>query len=645
MRGLFIQMWFFFAVGIGTGCGLVSCKAGDRQGSGDSGLDGTLLDAGQTDGGNDANTDGDLDSGSDSGICDEINCSESNVRYVDVDMASSGDGLSWDNAFATVQEGIDSAYTWACCCGSNSEVWVAEGKYVIYQSGDDDTVQLRPGVELYAGFMGDESSRDDRDWEEHKAVLSGLSTSNPFLHVNHVVTGSDSAVIDGFTVTGGGTKSVTLSFGVESGAGMYNVDCSPVVRNCTFSQNQAEKGGGMYNSNSNVEVEGCIFLDNGSDYGGGMYNDSSYSNITDCIFVSNSAHVSGGGMYNNNSSPELSNCIFSSNGARESGGGMTNYNDSTTTIIGTIFLDNSVSDNTGRGGGVYNYFSTPEITGCIITNNYAGGGGGIADDNSSASIIFNSIFTGNHAIGGGGVRNIERSSPIIINSILSGNIATGSSGSYGGGIFNDLSMLLCKNCLFVSNTALEGGGIYNWYSSPTLINSVLWYDTPEEIVNYDLSSVPAITYSNVQDYDGGIGTIKEDPLFTGHPLSTGTWSLESYDESLFQTELSDNSANWSAGALEGMFVEPSMNTDSRWFLIAHNTSSTMHVWGNISDLVDAGSTYRIYDLHLSEDSPCIDRGDDSEAPTTDIEGNSRVDVPGRGTSGTSADMGAYEYQP
>jgi len=52
-----------------------------------------------------------------------------------------------------------------------------------------------------------------------------------------------------------------------------------------------------------------------------------------------------------------------------------------------------------------------------------------------------------------------------------------------------------------------------------------------------------------------------------------------------------------------------------------------------------------YDYHLTEDSGCIDVGDDAVGPGYDIESNPRVDVDGIGTSGVITDVGAYEYHP
>jgi hypothetical protein len=56
----------------------------------------------------------------------------------------------------------------------------------------------------------------------------------------------------------------------------------------------------------------------------------------------------------------------------------------------------------------------------------------------------------------------------------------------------------------------EGGGIYNVDSSPTLINTILWGNTPNQI--YTVSGMPIITYSLIQGGYAGEGNISSDPI-------------------------------------------------------------------------------------------------------------------------------------
>ncbi|MBS1732111.1 MAG: hypothetical protein JST02_02335, partial [Bacteroidetes bacterium] len=121
-----------------------------------------------------------------------------------------------------------------------------------------------------------------------------------------------------------------------------------------------------------------------------------------------------------------------------------------------------------RGGGMYNYLSSPIITNCTFTGNLATYGGGVYNDVSSP-IITKSKFTCYSVITGAGMYNYF-SSPTISNSTFTGNAAT----THGGGMFNYSSSPIIANSSFAGNLALygDGGGMYNYYSSsPTISNS------------------------------------------------------------------------------------------------------------------------------------------------------------------------------
>jgi len=179
-------------------------------------------------------------------------------------------------------------------------------------------------------------------------------------------------------------------------------------------------------------------------------------------------HDYGGGMYSSGSSPIVSNCIFSGNWAKYGGGGMQNSS------------------------------SSPTISNCTFSGNWAGCGGGMYDANSSSTVT-NCIFTSNSAGGYGGGMYNGNSSPTVTNCILWGNY----SGNSGGGMYN------------------------NWSSSPTVTNCILWGNAAasggNRIYN-EAGSVPVISYCDIVNcfysgswatslgVDGG-GNIDGDPLF------------------------------------------------------------------------------------------------------------------------------------
>ena len=247
------------------------------------------------------------------------------IWYVKADAGGQNNGQSWEDAFTELQSALAVAE-------SSDEVWVAAGVYLPdydVNSGEhtldrEGTFQLMNGVEIYGGFVGGETRRDQRnpDPNTNGTVLSGdlLGDDGPNFENNdensiHVTTGSgtdENAVLDGFTVKAGNADKYPND---DEGAGMDNVRGSPTLTNCTFSGNSAKRdGGGMSNdNNANPTLTDCTFSNNSAMQGGGMYNATSSPTLTNCTFTGNWARY-GGGMCNwEDSHPTLTNCTFAAN--------------------------------------------------------------------------------------------------------------------------------------------------------------------------------------------------------------------------------------------------------------------------------------------------------------------------------------------
>ncbi|MCH7557230.1 MAG: right-handed parallel beta-helix repeat-containing protein [Planctomycetes bacterium] len=141
----------------------------------------------------------------------------------------------------------------------------------------------------------------------------------------------------------------------------------------------------------------------------------------------------------------------------------------------------SWQDQTGRGGGLYNSGGSPTITRCVFSRDSAQWGGGMYTEYGDPTLT-NCVFSLNSALYGGGIY-FYFSPAAITNNTITGNLATG----YGG------------------------GGIYCGNSSPTVVNTILWNNSPDEI--YLKQSSIAVTYSDVQGSWSGVGNINADPMF------------------------------------------------------------------------------------------------------------------------------------
>lgn len=345
------------------------------------------------------------------------------VIFVDANANGANDGTSWADAFVYLQDALASAQ-------GGDEIWVAQGVYrpdqgVASTLGDQTaSFALVSGVELYGGFSGSESSRDQRDWEIHRTILSGDLAGNdtdivmldePTRSDNsyHVVRADGqvdaSTVLDGFTIRSGHASS-------SGGGGVRNYGAG-LLSNLVITYNAAGIGGGIY------------------DGGSGTY--------ADVEVIGNVAATAGGGMASNFSSAILNRVTFRGNVSTTFGGGF--YNErSSVTVFNTRFLQNE-----GRwGGGMYNRQG-------VLT-------------------LINGIFLGNHALDDGGGLGNDETETEVVNAVFSGNTA----GIDGGAIYNifpDAGSFVGTNLTISDNTAGgTGGGLHNWYGHPVLGNSILW---------------------------------------------------------------------------------------------------------------------------------------------------------------------------
>jgi parallel beta-helix repeat protein len=148
-------------------------------------------------------------------------------------------------------------------------------------------------------------------------------------------------------------------------------------------------------------------------------------------------------------------------------------------ILKGFTIKSGISSN---GGGIYISGASPVISECIISNNNADNkGGGIYCENASPKFV-NCIFHNNTAENGHALY-LYRSSAEIINCTITKN-------GYPVG---------------------EGIVIYDAISSPVILNSILW-NNGDEIILQNNATV-TVEYSNIEGGFAGTGNIQSDPLF------------------------------------------------------------------------------------------------------------------------------------
>ena len=521
------------------------------------------------------------------------------VLFVDDDAPLGGDGLSWDTAYRFVQDALATAV-------AGTEIRVAQGIYKPDQDkagnvtpGDREaSFQLISGVALRGGYLGLSASKgedpNDRDIALYETTLSGDVASNDGPHFAnndensyHVVTGSgtnSTATLDGFTVTagnaggpaphenGGGISNDGGSPTVANcrfernwainGAGLYTINESPALFDCTFRANRAVlKGGGIRSENCDPTITACVFQANLAQTGGGIYCLSGNLMLANCTFESNAATFAGG-LFSAKGSPSIVNCAFLTNAAGVVAGGFYNVGDAVLTdctfignttenqaggamysygdvvITHCTFRDNiaGASDTTvGNGGAIASISGLPTIIDSkFVANEASNEGGAIYNGKNSnfgppsSPTVWNCLFVGNTAGAGGAVANYFTTEPIYVNCLFSGNTAFN-----GGASFNrSFSSPTFLNSSFSGNSAQSrGGGISSHFDTVvTLTNCILWSnaapDGPQISMSHaNIPSVMTVFYSDVEGgevaVDGGPaailkwgpGNIDADPLF------------------------------------------------------------------------------------------------------------------------------------
>ncbi|RLB40176.1 MAG: hypothetical protein DRH12_10425 [Deltaproteobacteria bacterium] len=156
-------------------------------------------------------------------------------------------------------------------------------------------------------------------------------------------------------------------------------------------------------------------------------------------------------------------------------------------------------------GQAINCFSTsPTIENCVIKQC---SGSAVVNLSSSNAKLKECIIEDNDGVTN--VVSINAGNPKFVNCIIANN--EGACGIHmSGGSNADIT-----NCTIINNTDDNYGGIScNNYDSPTIVNCIIWGNTPAQISS-DASSTPAVSYSDVQGGYSGEHNLDLDPKLAG----------------------------------------------------------------------------------------------------------------------------------
>ena len=199
------------------------------------------------------------------------------------------------------------------------------------------------------------------------------------------------SILNGFTIINGARL---------AGGGIYIEGSSPTIRNCMIINCSADDGGGIFcDFEASPIIENCTLSNNSANnLGGGFYcHDDSSPTLKNLTITGNTAQKDGGGVFcGNNSNPNLQNVTITYNSAIETGGGIYLRFQSDAIMTNVLISKNTVG---GSGGGIRLLQSNPLMSNLTISKNIAENGGGMILAGSNPKII-NSIIWDN---GSGGI--------------------------------------------------------------------------------------------------------------------------------------------------------------------------------------------------------------------------------------------------
>ncbi len=228
---------------------------------------------------------------------------KSAIIYVDADASGANNGNSWVNAFEDLHDALAAA-------GPNDELWVASGTYKPATSDRLAYFQVSGGVEMFGGFGGFETQRNQRDWGLFPTIISGaigasVETDNSqwLIRVD-----GDNVLIDGFDLR------KAYNEGPTYGAALLVFGENFQLKHCTIHNNTGVSFAAI---NVNYEtgtpiISECLFYDNestgnelfglgGTDLTMNFVNCTITRNITNGNFIFDNI---GGANY------QLDNCII-----------------------------------------------------------------------------------------------------------------------------------------------------------------------------------------------------------------------------------------------------------------------------------------------------------------------------------------------
>ena len=297
------------------------------------------------------------------------------------------------------------------------------------------TIFLRTGSSL---------TIDSCRFSSNRAAESGgaVNAQQSELNVTYLICSQNEAGLAGGCLYIDAFSSLKISDSVlernraRSGGALFLKDASAVIVSSSVLSNRADKrGGGIRSIDSHIIANELTADGNRAEIGGGSISITSKSKLTvhDSVFKNGVSHIGGAVKQGENSLGRFINVTFVNNLADNAGGSISARG-------ATLIIQNSDFRDGADAG-----FS------------YALDGGFLSATHNSSVLVENASMTNGTANTGGAIA--LRTSIFKAKEL---NVSNCTSDFFGGGVNADASKLICRNCLFESNTAegryYTGGG-------------------------------------------------------------------------------------------------------------------------------------------------------------------------------------------
>lgn len=270
---------------------------------------------------------------------------------------------------------------------------------------------------------------------------------------------------------------------------------------------------------------------------------------------------------------------------------------------GTVWDDeHNPGSKYNEGGGILIQYLAPRIRNNRIVGNSApyktgcvSAGGGAIRCGDGNPIIENNLIACNQAGGYGGAIVLNYSGARIANNLIVRNQV---GDQFGGGAVwiynNDSYPRVLENNVIADNRAgpSSTGGIRFYATNALLQNSILWGNTPSQLITQGASV--SVRFCDVAGGFAGTGNINSDPLWTGgrYYLSTGSPCIDAGNDSAVYNDPEDvgnpGQALWpSLGALRNDMGAYGGPVRSSLFRLPPFVTGTSPVDGQIRVLYDA----------------------------------------------------------